>query len=188
MALADDNVYLAKDALLPSFSNQAYDDSYALYLRGQGTTSRPRTNIKSSIDERRAVVAPVVREVAEQYGMDPALIFAVMEVESGFNQKAISPKGAIGAMQLLPKTAESYNVKNPYDLRQNLDGGTRYLKDLLRMHNGNLSLALAAYNAGKANVAKHHQRIPPFNETMLYVPSVLAKMGEYQYLNGMLPQ
>ena len=183
-ALAGDAIYVAKDESgVPHFSSQPYDNSYSLYLRAQptltGAKSKP-SNTQSSIAVRRAAMAPYIQKVAAQHGIDPALLSAVAEIESGFNANAVSPKGAIGTMQLIPTTAADYGVTNPYDAQQNLDGGARYLKDLLAAHNGNLPLALAAYNAGKRNVNRHNQRIPPFNETMLYVPRVLAKMAEYQ--------
>jgi len=182
LAIAGDDIYVAYDSdAVPRFSTQPYDGSYSLYLRS--LIEPPRLKIKttpSSMAKRRAAMAPLILQVAKQYGMDPALLSAVAVVESGFNANAISPKGAIGTMQLIPKTAEDYGVINPYDMLQNLDGGTRYLKDLLAAHNGNIPLTLAAYNAGKTNVARHNQRIPPFDETMLYVPRVLAKMADYQ--------
>lgn len=182
LALAGDDVYVAyDDNAVPSFSTQPYDGSYSMYLRSQTAKTSPKGKAsKSAIAERRAAMAPHILHAAKQHDMDPALISAVAEVESGFNANAVSPKGAIGTMQLIPATAADYGVTNPYDLQQNLDGGTRYLKNLLAAHNGNLPLSLAAYNAGKSNVARHNQRIPPFNETMLYVPRVLAKMAEYQ--------
>lgn len=181
--IARDEIYVAYDADgTPRFSTQPYDGNYALYLRSKASSppAKPSTG-KASLAERRAEIAPHILEVARQHGMDPALLAAVTEIESGFNPNAVSPKGAIGAMQLIPQTAADYGVANPYDLLQNLNGGTRYLKDLLAAHNGNLPLALAAYNAGRRNVTKHNQRIPPFTETMLYVPRVLAKMKEYQH-------
>lgn len=182
MASASDAIYVAYDADgTPHFATQPYDDSYSLYLQGPAVPPRPNDKAtKSSLSDRRTAIAPHIQHAAQQHGMDPALISAVTEVESGFNTQAVSPKGAIGLMQLIPKTAADYGVTNSRDVQQNLDGGTRYLKDLLAAHNGNLPLALAAYNAGQTNVARHHQRIPPFNETMLYVPRVLAKMADYQ--------
>lgn len=182
MALAGDAIYVAYDADgTPHFSTQPYDGSYSLYLQNPVAPTRSTVKAgKSSLSERRMAMAPHIQQVAQQHAMDPALISAVAEVESGFNTKAVSPKGAVGLMQLIPKTAAEYGVTNSSDAQQNLDGGTRYLKDLLAAHNGNLPLALAAYNAGQTNVARHHQRIPPFNETMLYVPRVLAKMADYR--------
>lgn len=183
-ALAEDAVYVAigTDAT-PRFSNQPYDDDYSFYLgsrRPQARRSEKAVAARAPIAERRAAALPHIQQAARQHGMDPALLAAVAEVESGFNANALSPKGAMGTMQLIPKTAADYGVVNPYDMQQNLEGGTRYLKDLLAAHDGNLPLALAAYNAGKGRVLRHNQRIPPFNETMLYVPRVLAKMAEYQ--------
>lgn len=183
-ALAGDEVYVTDDSGTPRFSTQPYDGSYLRYLHNPTLPpQQKKKSTRSAMAERRATIAPQIQQVAKQYGMDPALISAVAEVESGFNTSAVSPKGAIGAMQLIPKTAADYGVTDPYNMQQNLNGGTRYLKDLLAAHNGNLPLALAAYNAGKTNVARHNQRIPPFNETMLYVPRVLAKMAEYQRNN-----
>lgn len=183
-ALAGDDIYVTDEGGTPRFSTQPYDAGYTPYLRKPISPPRPKaTTSPSALAERRAAMAPHILHAAKQYGMDPALLSAVAEVESGFNANAVSPKGAIGTMQLIPATAADYGVTNPYDLQQNLDGGTRYLKDLLATHHGNLPLALAAYNAGKGNVARHNQRIPPFNETMLYVPRVLAKMAEYQRNN-----
>lgn len=181
-AMGRDNIYVAYDADgTPRFSTQPYDQGYALYLRNQPAPPAAKLGTaKNSLGARRAAIAPYIEEAARLHGMDPALLTAVAEIESGFNPNAVSPKGAMGAMQLIPKTAADYGVTNPYDLQQNLNGGTRFLKDLLAAHNGNLPLALAAYNAGRTNVTRHNQRIPPFTETMLYVPRVLAKMDEYQ--------
>jgi len=181
-ALAGDEIYVAYEAdAAPRFSSQAYDGSYSLYLRGPSVPQRLKVKTAyPSLAERRAAMAPFIRQAAQQHGMDPALLAAVAEVESGFIANAVSPKGAIGVMQLIPKTAADYGVTDPYDMQQNLNGGTRYLKNLLAAHKGNLPLALAAYNAGKSNVARHNQRIPPFNETLLYVPQVLARMADYQ--------
>lgn len=124
----------------------------------------------------------VVDEVSHTYGLESALLHAVISVESRYNAKAVSRKGAAGLMQLMPQTAKRYGVVNAFDPRQNLDGGAHYLRDLLRMFNNNTSLALAAYNAGENAVARHGNRIPPYRETQHYVPRVL---GFYQrYRNG----
>jgi soluble lytic murein transglycosylase-like protein len=107
--------------------------------------------------------------------VDPALIHAVILAESGYDPSARSRKGAVGLMQLMPETAERYGVLNRLDPAQNIRGGTRYLRDLLRMFNNDLRLALAAYNAGEGAVAKYGNRIPPFPETIAYVPRVIAQ-------------
>ena len=110
--------------------------------------------------------------IARRHGMDPLLVRAVIRVESNFDPKAVSPKGAAGLMQLMPETAMRYGVDNRFDPAQNVDGGVRYLRDLMAMFDGNLSLALAAYNAGEGAVVKYGRRIPPYPETQQYVVGV----------------
>ncbi len=106
--------------------------------------------------------------------VDPALIRAVIAVESGFNPLARSHAGAAGLMQLMPGTAQRYGVKNTFDPAQNIHGGTRYLRDLQSMFGNDLRLVLAAYNAGEEAVLRYGRRIPPFQETIEYVPKVLS--------------
>ena len=112
-----------------------------------------------------------------QYGVDPYLIYCLMSQESGFISGAVSPKGAQGLMQLMPDTAARYGVTNPYDVAQNIKGGTRYLKDLLQMFNGRVDLALAGYNAGEGAVMKFGNTIPPYDETRNYVKLILKRYG-----------
>jgi soluble lytic murein transglycosylase-like protein len=107
--------------------------------------------------------------IARRHGVDPLLVRAVIRVESNFDPRAVSPKGAAGLMQLMPETAMRYGVDNRFDPAQNVDGGVRYLRDLMAMFDGNLSLALAAYNAGEGAVLKYGRRIPPYPETQQYV-------------------
>ena len=110
--------------------------------------------------------------IARRHGVDPLLVRAVIRAESNFDARAVSPKGAAGLMQLMPETAQRYAVENRFDPAQNVDGGVRYLRDLIAMFDGDLSLALAAYNAGEGAVLKYGRRIPPYPESQQYVVRV----------------
>lgn len=123
---------------------------------------------------------PIVEEVARTYGMDSALLHAVISVESNYNPNAVSKNGASGLMQLMPVIAKHYGVVNILDPVQNLHGGAQYLRDMLILFNNDVSLAVAAYNAGETAVVRYGNRIPPFQETMAYVPKVLNLYREYQ--------
>ncbi|MBR8279074.1 lytic transglycosylase domain-containing protein [Burkholderia vietnamiensis] len=125
----------------------------------------------------------VVKDVAAQYGVDPALVQAVIDVESHFNPNAKSGTGAAGMMQLMPLTASRYGVTDAFDAYQNIDAGVRHLKMLLDQYHGNVVLALSAYNAGERTIIAHHRLIPPYRETMLYVPKVLARYEVYRAMN-----
>lgn len=130
-----------------------------------------------------------IAAAAKSSNLDPALVHAVISVESGHRQSAISPKGAAGLMQLMPGTALRYGVTVPgKSHEENLRAGTRYLRDLLNMFENRLDLALAAYNAGEGAVQKYGNRIPPFRETQNYVPSVLEKYNEWRQPEPTLPQ
>jgi soluble lytic murein transglycosylase-like protein len=120
----------------------------------------------------------LIRFYGNQHGVDPFLIYCLMSQESKFTSGAISPKGAMGLMQLMPGTAARYGVTNPYDVAQNISGGTRYLKDLLKMFNGRIDLALAGYNAGEGAVMKYGNTIPPYNETQNYVKLIIKRYGK----------
>ena len=138
-------------------------------------TTRPAEDEDVSEDSR---YEPLIQEHATRRALRPELVRAVIQVESGFNPRALSPKGAMGLMQLMPATARSLGVNNPWDPAQNIRGGTDYLRQLLDEYDGNEELALAAYNAGSGAVAKYGRRIPPYRETRDYVRKVGAAAGE----------
>ena len=119
----------------------------------------------------------VVEQAAARFGIEAALLHAVIAVESAYNPRARSRRGAAGLMQLMPDTARRYGVGDVYDPAENVRGGAQYLRDLLQLFDHDLRLALAAYNAGEAAVIKYGKRIPPYPETANYVPRVV---GNYQ--------
>lgn len=127
-----------------------------------------------------AEFAAHIEDAARAYGVDAALIRAVITAESGHNPYARSRAGALGLMQLMPDTAIRYGVNNRLDPVQNIHGGARYLRDLLALFNNDVQLAVAAYNAGEEAVMRHGRRIPPFRETMNYVPRVLKYYQQYR--------
>ena len=124
--------------------------------------------------------SPIIEKASIAHGVEKALVHAVISAESGYNPTAISRAGAIGIMQLMPGTAKRYGVMNSLDPVQNINGGVRYLKDLLVMFNGNIELAVAAYNAGENAVVRYGNRIPPYAETVHYVPKVLGFYRKFQ--------
>jgi soluble lytic murein transglycosylase-like protein len=123
-------------------------------------------------DGRSAQFDPMIDEHAAAQGVDPDLVRAVIQVESAFNPRAVSPKGAMGLMQLMPATAVELGVGNPFDPDQNIGGGVRYLKQLLTRYDDKVELALAAYNAGPGAVDRYGQAVPPYRETRDYVKKI----------------
>lgn len=167
-------------------SNTSYELIYEEPKKAKEATQQPEeTQPEKQPEEQPAQqlqltpFGQLVVEVATRYQLDPSLVLAVIETESNYNAHAISRKGARGLMQLMPATAASLGVDNPFDIRDNVEAGVRHLAQLLSFFSGNLHLALAAYNAGKEAVLKY-RNIPPFKETREYVRAVLEKFRYYQ--------
>jgi soluble lytic murein transglycosylase-like protein len=187
------------------FASEKLDARYELFFRGgesfdtaAGTPGTPRPVAVPTAPSRLIAffeVSPAykqvkhhLREASLQHGVDYELLQALIATESGFDAAAVSPKGAVGLMQIMPATAERYGVKGDArmpvnrkltDARTNIRTGARYLGDLIRMFPGRLDLALAAYNAGEGAV-KQHGSIPPYRETVQYVPKVLSYYKRYK--------
>jgi len=143
-------------------------------LACRGGKKCPRVRI--GYHPAKGKVAAMVRKLAPRYRLNPNLVLAVIEAESGFNPNALSPKNAQGLMQLIPETAERFGVANVWDPEQNLRGGMAYLRWLMRNFNGDVRLVLAAYNAGEGAVERYGG-IPPYAETEAYVSRILRRLG-----------
>ena len=164
------------------FSNVPDNRRYALFMR----TTKEKTEAPLArggtwgMPGNKARFAPLVEEAASQNRLDPALLHALITTESGYNPRAVSAKGAIGLMQLMPDTARRYGVSNVFDPSQNIHAGAHYLSDLLKLFNQDLNLALAAYNAGENAVIRYGNHIPPYRETVAYVPKVLSHYRKFR--------
>lgn len=133
----------------------------------------------ASVSDLKKLYHPIVEKAAVRHGVDANLIHAVIRAESNYDQFAISDKGALGLMQLTPSTAALYGVGNVFDPTQNIDGGTKYLKELIKLYGGKTTLVLAAYNAGQEAVRKY-RGIPPYKETKDYISRVQAQFSQSQ--------
>ena len=165
------------------FSNVPTDKRYVPFTSTSDAVAKktiPGTRDRRPDMSAKAQYGAIIEEIARIYALESALVHAVVSAESAYNATAVSKKGAAGLMQLMPDTARRYGATDRFDPVQNLHAGTRYLSDLLKMFNGNVSLALAAYNAGENNVVKYGNQIPPFQETRMYVPKVLDLYRKYQ--------
>jgi soluble lytic murein transglycosylase len=152
------------------FTNTPTSNQYNLYLKERS----PRS---SSVDS--SAIRAIISRHAATFRLEEALVRAVIKAESGFNPRAVSKKGALGLMQLMPDTARLLKVRDPLDAEENIRGGSRYLRLMLDEFNGNLDLALAAYNAGP-NAVRRHGGIPPYEETRTYVDRVKTYMQHYR--------
>jgi soluble lytic murein transglycosylase-like protein len=183
-AMAD--IYSFKDASgVVHFTNIPNSDKRYRLVRKEETTSdytraagTPQYAVPSSELVRR--YSPLIETASKNHGVEIALVHAVITAESGYNPGAVSRAGARGLMQLMPDTARRFGVQNIMDPNENIQGGVKYLRELLTMFNGNKELAVAAYNAGENAVIRHGNRIPPYAETTHYVPKVLGLYRKFQ--------
>jgi hypothetical protein len=158
----DNGVVCYTDTPIDKKADRIYKDNSSTSKDIAQVTYEDSTNFHSIINKK-----------AETYDIDPSLIKAVIETESNWNSMALSRKGAMGLMQLMPSTASDMEVRNPFNPEENIEGGTKYLKYLLERFQGDLTLALAAYNAGP-NAVEKYGYIPPYTETRQYVSKVLS--------------
>lgn len=182
-----DSSSLVFAALLQAALGQGGDSSqssggnlWANVSAAEQNKSRPVSNDSPTGAENAGSLESLIDAMGQKYGVDPNLISQVVQAESGFKSNAVSPAGAMGLMQLMPATAASYGVRNPYDATQNLEGGTHLLSDLLDRFQGNIPLSLAAYNAGPGAVEKYGG-IPPYKETQAYVQKIMAGLNQSEW-------
>jgi hypothetical protein len=185
-----DYVVLRSGARLNVTSYELLGDKYRLQMNG-GMVEIPVAEVLAIEPEEIFEPLPeplspntpfhdIIRAAADRYGVDADLIHCVIAIESNFNPKAISPKNARGLMQLMPQTAAQFGVRDVFDPRENVEAGTRYLKDMLARYDNDLTLALAAYNAGPERVAQYGRRLPPYAETQKYVQRISRSYAKFK--------
>lgn len=167
---ADIYKYISDDGTV-YFTNAPIEENGTVVVKEKRSYQRPNKECNKGYVHRENF-HNMAEERAERHNIDPQLVKAVIKAESNWNPNAVSPKGAQGLMQLMPSTASIMGVSNPFNPEANIDGGIRYLKYLLQKFNGNLTLALAAYNAGPKLVEKI-KSVPPIPETVMYVKRVI---------------
>lgn len=186
MAQADE-IHISNTQLNPKFTLKIHENADKMPLSAkidwrlntQKTGKNTARHAADSININRLPFHQEVLQAANVTALDPALIHAVIAVESKHNAQAKSQKGAYGLMQLMPATAQRFQVKDKTNTAQNILAGAQYLRELLTLFNGDLQLTLAAYNAGPGAVQKYQNRVPPYRETMHYVPKVLQYYRQY---------
>ena len=177
-ARADIYRYVDEDDIV-HFTDAPTDKRFKIFLRDLKRDKELRTKLKYASSVNPAEFEQLIKSCSAKYGVNSSLIKAVIHAESGYNPNAVSSKGASGLMQLMPATAKSLKVADRFNPKDNVEGGVKYLRFLLDTFRGDVSLAVAAYNAGLGKVAKYGG-IPPYNETRTYVNRVLSYMKSYQ--------
>lgn len=178
-ASADIYKYVDEEGVM-HFTDAPTDRRFKVFMRDLKKDRQLRTNFKLSACYRNPdEFEPIIKSLASEYGVDKSLVKAVIHAESGYNPNAVSSKGAQGLMQLMPKTAQGLKVNNSFDPKDNIRGGIRYLRFLLDTFKGDVTLALAAYNAGLSRVSQYGG-VPPYQETRNYISKVLAYQKTYQ--------
>lgn len=172
LSYADVYKYISEDGIV-CYTDLPFGKKADIVIREkvESTPSQPQAG--RTFSKNTTNYHSIVHEKASKYNLDPLLVKAVIKTESNWNERAVSRKGAMGLMQLMPSTASEMNVRNPFNPEENIEGGVRYLRHLLERFNGDLTLALAAYNAGPKWVEKFGF-IPPITETKQYVNKVLS--------------
>jgi soluble lytic murein transglycosylase-like protein len=175
---ADIYRYVDEDDIV-HFTDAPTDKRFKIFMRDLKKDRALRTKLKYASSVNPAEFEQLIKTCSVKYGVNPCLVKAVIHAESGYNPNAVSSKGASGLMQLMPETAKSLKVADRFNPKDNVEGGVKYLRFLLDTFRGDVSLAVAAYNAGLNKVAKYGG-IPPYNETRTYVNRVLSYMKSYQ--------
>lgn len=179
-ALSFADIYKYEDAEgVIHFTDSPTDRRFKVFMRDIQKDRRLRTNFGfGKLSRNPAEFDTIINSCASEFGVDKSLVKAVIHAESGYNPNAVSPKGAAGLMQLMPGTAHGLKVVDSFNPSENIRGGVRYLRFLLDTFKGDVTLALAAYNAGLSRVAKYGG-VPPYNETRNYVSKVLSYQRNY---------
>jgi soluble lytic murein transglycosylase-like protein len=179
VASADIYKYVDDDGVM-HFTDAPTDRRFKIFMRDIKKDRQLRTNFRfASLYRNPEEFEPIISSLATEYGVQKSLVKAVIHAESRYNPHAVSPKGAQGLMQLMPKTAQGLNVSNAFDPKDNIRGGVRYLRFLLDTFKGDVTLALAAYNAGLSRVSQYGG-VPPYQETRDYITKVLSYQKSYQ--------
>jgi soluble lytic murein transglycosylase-like protein len=171
---ADIYMYVDRDGVV-HFTNAptASENDYRVYVKEKKIYSSQIYSPKSFED--------YIRQASDRYGISYPLLKAIIKAESDFNPRAVSKKGAMGLMQIMPENIKAMNISNPFDPLENILGGARYFREMLDRFEGHLPLSLAAYNAGPTAVERYNNQIPPYKETEDYIERVLKFYSSYQY-------